>query len=182
MCTGAHLALAMARQLEAAGAETGFLGIVNTWGLNTVSRRYYLHRAINVGHYYARRLRAIVRPAELPEDSPRSGLAQDGTAGAAGAADPWIGEVGWTRGGEPAEKIRAKVTVFRIRKQPYWRIRDAGLGWGAAAEEVSVVMLPGDDHNAMLREPRVRELAGRVQECLDERPEFKLTPAMQASA
>src|SRR5262249_10386866 len=61
---------------------------------------------------------------------------------------------------------RGRVTVFRIQKQPYTRIRDAQLGWGKRATGgVEVHTIPGE-HHTILREPHVLVLAQKLGDCI----------------
>ncbi len=61
MCSGAHIAFEMARQLHRQEQPVAFLGLVNTWAMYTVSRVYYLARAMNRARYYLGRLRDLTR-------------------------------------------------------------------------------------------------------------------------
>ena len=65
MCVGSQLVLEMARQLDAAGEKTPFAGIINTWALYTVSRRYRIQQVLNTINWYVGRLRHLsrLRPA-----------------------------------------------------------------------------------------------------------------------
>lgn len=183
MCTGAHLAVEMARQLEASNEKVAFLGIVNTWGFYTVTRLYALQRLISRYYYMKARL------GELRRLAPREQLAtlrqvatgrrakavrtvgkalglEAAAPGSTRQRDDWIED---GRAGNEVEcaKFGGVVTVFRIRKQPFWRVRDPGLGWSREAESVRVVWLSGDDHHAILREPHVKDLARVLQDSLN---------------
>lgn len=201
MCTGAHLAFEMGRQLEQAGQQVDFLAIINTWALFTVSRLYHLARILDRADYYRGRIMDLLarprreqvtmlkrlidrRLGRVPENEPVAApgyafsgtdTGDDGTTRAAAASgiraaadlyDPWIEDVGWTGKRGNVEKFAGAVTVFRIRKQQFWRIRDKGLGWGMFAGRVEVQQVSGSTHNGILREPGVREVAHRVDEHL----------------
>ena len=86
----------------------------------------------------------------------------------------WIEEFGWAHRAPDLSKYRGVVTVFRLATQPYWRIRDPGLGWEKQAETVRIERLPGDDRHAILRNPQVGVLAQRVQDCLREAGSIEL--------
>jgi thioesterase domain-containing protein len=63
--------------------------------------------------------------------------------------------------------VAAPIAVFRVRKQPYWRVDDARLGWGdRSSAGVEVHLVPGD-HTSMLRPPQVGQLAAALTACLD---------------
>ena len=56
-------------------------------------------------------------------------------------------------------KVMSPITVFRVKTQPYWRIRDEYLGWRSRTTAgVEVHWVPGD-HVTFLREPHVESLA-----------------------
>jgi thioesterase domain-containing protein len=170
MCSGAHLALDIARQLTRAGRCVGFLGVINTWALYTVSKGVYLRRGLDLMHWYGRRLGQMLPHQRRP--APQSAKSTDDaaalpadSASAAGLRSPWIAEVGWVHKNPREPKYPGRVTVLRLAKNPqqYWRIRDDTLGWAALADEAVVCTLPGDDHDAITREPQVLHLAAAVE-------------------
>jgi len=185
MCTGAQIACEMARQLSTAGEKLSFVGIINTWGFYTVSRRYYFTRLLNRLGWYTGRVRLLFR--KRPNDAiaflrqvirrrAESAKATITPLFAMGAAsmvaettevsNEWIESVGWTWKEKAAPKYDGEITVFRIRRQPYWRVRDPALGWGKQAESISIRNLPGSDHNAILRESQIKPLVESLQDCL----------------
>ncbi len=189
MCTGSHLAHRIAVQLEAEGQAVPFVGIVNTWALNTISKFYYVQRVINRLRYYRGRLRELARqkPSEqlavlsqvaarrfsraAQAVAPVSGFGDGATTtpspvSDASQRDEWIEDVGWATGDNDAPKFGGTVTVFRLRRQSWWRIRDRGLGWGLHADHVDIIDCPGDSHLTILRNPNVGSLAERLQASL----------------
>ena len=74
--------------------------------------------------------------------------------------------MGWVANDPQKIKFVGKAVVFRIRKQQWWRIRDAGLGWRNQIQSIQIEHLPGNDHDAILRSPNVEFLATRVQDYL----------------
>ncbi|MFK8013845.1 MAG: condensation domain-containing protein [Gammaproteobacteria bacterium] len=173
MCGGAHLALAMARQLEHDAQSVRFFGIVNTWSLYSVSWVYYLHRARNVARYYASRVRekllgsaSAPAPVETPPSVPEAGPANEDV----GLGSPWIRDVGFAHRLPRFEPLSATVQVFRLQRQQYWRIRDNTLGWGRFFSDTKIVPLSGNDHDRLLREPHVEQIAGKIDALLDGQP------------
>jgi hypothetical protein len=175
MCAGSHITADMARLLEADGEQVEFFGVVNTWSLYTVSRLYYVYRGLNVLRWYATRLREVLaarrRPAPPPPappaersqaESPPAPAALPDPDAAVGLENPWIRDVGFAHRNPGRPRIDAPVTVFRIRSQPFWRKRNAALGWDVQSKITRPVRLHGNDHQAIMREPRVRELAGAL--------------------
>ena len=60
------------------------------------------------------------------------------------------------------------ITVFKVRKQFWFRKRNRTLGWGDRTRGgVTVKRIPGD-HETLLRQPNVRELAAIIAEELRE--------------
>lgn len=93
-------------------------------------------------------------------------------------------ELDWPERYRDVAKYSGRVTVFRIHKQPYFRIRDRELGWGQHAETVDVVYLDTreqadadrrhwmEPHLELLREPRVKDTAAAVSGCLRRIPDL----------
>ena len=185
MCTGAQLACEMARQLSTAGEKLSFVGIVNTWGFYTVSKRYYFTKLLNRLGWYTGRVRLLCqkRPGDAivymrqvlrkRTESAKATIRPVFATGSAAAAieatevsNDWIESVGWSWKEQAAPKYDGAITVFRIRRQPYWRVRDPTLGWGKQAEKISIRHLPGSDHNAILRETQIKPFVENLQDCL----------------
>jgi thioesterase domain-containing protein len=193
MCTGSQIVLEMARQLDKDGERPVFAGIINTWAHFTVSRLYYLQRLLHIGRWYAGRLRELwqLKPREQYAELQRvlkrrsSALtlrlardsAMEGTPTNMDPAnkaveqqdnsDPWIAEFGWAHNDPQVEKYAGTLTVFRIRRQQYWRTGEADLGWGKHAQHVHVERLPGKTHEAVLREPHVQIIGKRIAERIE---------------
>jgi thioesterase domain-containing protein/acyl carrier protein len=183
MCSGAHISLAMARLLRDGGREVGLVGIVNTWAFFTRSRLYHLELKRRKVGYYASRVwammkkrpgsqfgewreikqRRLERQAERRVEPPRS----DAPRVRSETGNPWIDEVGWESDAANIAAYDGHVTVYRIRKRQVGRVRDRALGWGRHAAGTTVEVLSGDDHHAILREPRVQELAERIEHGLE---------------
>ncbi|MFK7888460.1 MAG: condensation domain-containing protein [Gammaproteobacteria bacterium] len=170
MCGGAHLALAMSRQLQAQGETVAFFGVVNTWSLYSVSWVYYVHRARRVLAYYRRRLRALFGGAAAPaatEPSPTQPTAIGPANEDVGLGSPWIRDVGFAHKNPGIDKLPLHAHVLRIERQQYWRIRDEALGWSQFFDSASVHRLPGRFHDNLMREPYVEDLADALQPLLD---------------
>jgi hypothetical protein len=118
-----------------------------------------------------RRLKAF-RLGRAPASLGATGVTGGSTPVASGGAadrgeetpsgDPWIDGVGWVGSPGDIDKFSGSLIVYRIRKQQFWRIRDAGLGWGRFADQIRVESLPGKVHDHILREPGVRLVAERL--------------------
>ncbi len=80
--------------------------------------------------------------------------------------DEWLGAMGRPAARAAFVPIRSPITVLRIDKQPYWRVRDRSLGWRLQTTSVSVVDLPIAEHLDILREPHVRLVARQLDTLL----------------
>ena len=184
MCSGAFVGFEMAKRLEAAGETVAFLGIVDTWANNTRSKLIYVRRITTKLSYYQRRLRALFRLqsreqfATLQSTADRriTRLKQNvmkmfgrnkQAVLAVSPSKQQLQDVGEVTKPLPVSKYGGRITVFRIPKQPFWRIRDFQLGWANYAETVRVVQWPGSHHHKILLEPQVKYLGQELQACLD---------------
>jgi thioesterase domain-containing protein len=161
-CRGAHIAYEMARQLRAAGQRVALLGIVDTWVMeNTLTWFWRLS--------YSAKRRASQRWRRLKQaiDSLRSSTMMDVRAAASNATTSSLRsplhEVYFPGPGFAPRTYDGRVSVFRVRKQPFSRIRDRALDWGRLAKGgVDLHIVPGS-HFTVLQEPNVRVLAAALQ-------------------
>jgi thioesterase domain-containing protein len=166
MCGGAIAAYEVARLLESQGETVGLVAVFDTW----------VHEGTEVPflvsiHWYSMRARQILR---LPPEERWVQLWQlfrrrydrlthpqrrrDG-ASTTSSISAVLKSNGALYGGT--------VTVFRRRRQPYFRIRDRQLGWGMRTTgKVEVLEIATPIHEVVLREPFVKELAQRLDEKL----------------
>jgi thioesterase domain-containing protein len=190
MCGGGQISLEMARHLRRDGERIAFLGILDTWAFYTVSKLVRLHRLRCRVWWYRVRLSQMFAngPAsgirELVEYvvGPKHRVAMETLSErtTSNAVDPldnsrlepsavvdntleWLDEFGSADREPPVPPVDCKVTVFRRQRQPYWRIRDRGLGWGKHAAALEVVELKCEEHFSILREPHVREMADMLE-------------------
>ena len=204
MCDGALLAVEAARLLRAEGAQVDFVGILNTFTLNTLSWRSHLVSASVRMRYYWGRLK-VMRELSWSERKQRfanalgrgpkpveqTGEAQASTEAqaCAGPAVTWdVVAKEWSRLDRPSlppwmERYPGEVTVFRIRRQSFARIRDEYLGWRSGAEKARLVYLDTragsrwdsrpwpEPQLDILREPDVRVTAASVDAVLREADE-----------
>jgi thioesterase domain-containing protein len=179
-CEGTHIAFEMARQLSAAGREVGLLAMFDAWPLeNTTSR--FRHMLVRVYGRWKRRWQVGFLSSVLPflrrqlyrtSSSARrpATLSPDADDAAMNSSE----RVAWNRWRErmwPGKDFvppvfNGRITVFRIRRQPFWRVRDDSLGWRArAASGVEIHEIPGE-HHTILSEPHVEVLARKLTECI----------------
>jgi acyl transferase domain-containing protein/thioesterase domain-containing protein/acyl carrier protein len=172
MCRGAHIAYEMARRLEAEGQKVALLGILDTWVLeNTYSYYWYLE-------HYARRASLFLRMSRREQLEFIKKKARDFRAA-----------LGVTAGEGPTSRPRkidplhetyfpgaefvpptygGRISIFRVRRQPRNRIRDAQLGWGKhTIGGINVHFVPGK-HGTVLEESNVSGLAAVLKPALME--------------
>ena len=158
MCLGAHIAFEMARQLDAQGQKVSLLAIFDTWNLDHPSRLRAFLRFSRI-----EQLRALQRKVRIAAKRIKRflcfGRSQPSRSGGS-AANYWPGRDLFPR------IYRGNVTVFRVSKQQYYRIRDEQLGWGRRTlGGVAVHFIPGD-HFTIFREPHVQALAQNLSDCI----------------
>ncbi|MFK8031429.1 MAG: condensation domain-containing protein [Gammaproteobacteria bacterium] len=195
MCSGAHIAFHMTRKLEAEGERVSFSGVINTWSMYSISKRFYLHRLSSIRKYYWKRLSDLAseklgRPqhALLPAvaDNVMSGVANANQApavqfmpadSAVGLDNPWIKQVGFADRKPADYHVDATISVFRLAKQPYWRINDSTLGWSRLSSKANVVKIECDNHFSILREPYVKQMAAALEgqlEAVETKPKSRI--------
>jgi thioesterase domain-containing protein len=179
-CEGTHIAFEMARQLSAAGREIGLLAMFDAWPLeNTASRaRHMLTRVY--GRWKRRWQRGRLSNAlpflrrQLFRTNGSARRQATESPDADGAPLNEAERARWNRWRErmwPGKDFvppvfDGRITVFRIRRQPFWRVRDDSLGWRArAAQGVEIHEVPGE-HHTILSEPHVEVLARKLTECI----------------
>jgi amino acid adenylation domain-containing protein len=185
MCEGAHISFEMARILHAEGERIGLLGILDAWPIEN-TRSYFFtqvdayrtqikkridklkkldgkERVAFVGHQARESLsRLVVRAAAVMGKPAPQGSA---AAGARRTEEDFRRRY-WPGPDFVPPQVACPIFLFRIRDQPYWRIRDEACGWGSRTSEgVEIHMIAGD-HDIILREPHVRVLAEKLNACL----------------
>jgi len=176
MCGGARIAFEMARKLEAQGEQIGLLAVLDTWVMENTqipvfwrmddrknrlrsALRMSVHEQFNyVGKTLLNGIRALRRKLHL-------GTRAEGTC----PSLPNLWRQSYWPGPEFVPKLfGGKVTVLRLPKQPWYRIRDFQLGWGSRAlGGVEVHVIDVDEHEDLLREPHVATLACELNKCLE---------------
>jgi thioesterase domain-containing protein len=159
MCEGAHIAVEMARQLDAEGQKVSLLAIFDTWNVDHFSRlRAFLRFS------RTEQLRALERKFRIAAKRInlfwRGGGSQPLRPRNPGSANYWPGR-DW------APRIYSgHVTVFRVAEQKYYRVRDEQLGWSQRVlGGVGVHLIPGD-HFTIFQEPHVQALAKNLSDCI----------------
>lgn len=170
MCEGAHIAFEMALQLQRQDEPVEFLGILDAWPVE--NSKSYIGWYI---YYYSRLWRQKLQsgPREVLQSAVR-GLGWI-LRKAARLLDrrrrrgPNMYEQRvWPGKDFRPPRFAGRITVFRVRKQPYWRPRDYDLGWRLRAEGgVEIHIVPGG-HADVLRDPNVTETAAKLTAALEQ--------------
>jgi amino acid adenylation domain-containing protein len=183
-CEGAHIAFEMARQLDLQGQPIGLLGILDAWPLeNTTNwfrhrleywrKRWWLRirsgRLSNAHRFLYRQLRRL--SGRWSGKMLNVILSRGGSEAMTAQAPVDAGQLRWKQRMWPGKDFVApvfhgRITVFRVRRQPFVRVSDPELGWKVRTDRgVEVHELPGT-HTTLLREPHVAVLAEKLADCI----------------
>jgi thioesterase domain-containing protein/acyl carrier protein len=162
MCSGVHIAEQMVLELEAQGHEVGFFGIVDTFVLQhsqirwlarleslrlTRQRISKLPFSARFSHYK----QAIERRLGLREKEP---------------INPWTKAM-WPGKEFQPKQFRAPVILFRRPKQPYFNVKDRGMGWSSRSlSGVTVCTVNVTAREEMLREQAVQVMAEKLKDAV----------------
>jgi aspartate racemase len=169
MCTGALIAFDMAIQLEAQGQQVALLAIFDTWDRLTLNRLW-------VVNYYLRHLRVLRRQSQqvlIKAFLKKIGAALQNivrkSVPSSSGEEPLVQHNPWKTGYKPNVEFvptifSGHLTVYRIHRRPYFRIRDEALGWCKRVRgEVDVEYVPGE-HSTILRDPNVQVVARNLRQ------------------
>ena len=169
MCGGARIAFDMARQLEAEGQKVNPLAIFDTWASENTQNRMLWKI-----DYYRNRVRDICKLSLSEQLNTYRNILRRRVGKLAGARVPWRGS---DPGPQPSLWAAAywpgpdfvpatypgRITLFKLSRQPFYRVRDPLLGWGSRAlggVDVHVVQVrSAGRHIELFREPLVGHLA-----------------------
>jgi amino acid adenylation domain-containing protein len=167
MCEGAQIGFEMVRLLEASGSGVGLFAILDTWPEEN-TRDPVLDRVRRVQEEVQSMLQ--LPPTEGVKRA--AGKLQSLFRRVTGATKPDpVEKARWQDRAFPGEgfvatKVRSKLTVFRTREQPYWRIRDTELGWGARTTGGIDVHYIDGRHPLFIREPHAGSLGAALEKVL----------------
>jgi thioesterase domain-containing protein/acyl carrier protein len=184
MCSGAHISAEIVRQMEKQSLEVSFFGVINTWSLYSISALYHCEKFVDfyrMLRYYTRRLSSIkwsevknrflpaLRNKIIPNNPeertvPATDIEHSAPVRQYDITVSPIKEEKWaSERPQNMAKIKHPVTLFRIKSKPYWRIRSYAQGWEHLAEEIKVIPLKEQVHEAILREPHVGHFAKQLR-------------------
>ncbi|MDB6059093.1 MAG: Amino acid adenylation, partial [Verrucomicrobiales bacterium] len=181
-CYGGIIAVEMAHQLRAAGQEVAFLGLIETPAPPPEKdvARFYLRRIdcllkMNPIHWF-RYLRAKVRyysgVKEANEQRFRRVEKVDPKDGSVEEHNKHLERLEHVYGVNDralkfyrSKRYAGKVTLFNAEQQDPALIRDPMYGWRGLASDVEMYVI-GGDHDTILADPQVRQLARKMTECI----------------
>jgi amino acid adenylation domain-containing protein len=173
-CEGAQVAFEMARQLEDAGQQVALLAVFDAWPVENT--RSYFRWHVFTFLKALRRLRALswreksrLAMDQLGRLGRRLGRLgrKKGPTLPSGDADTFKQRY-WPGKDFVPQVIDARIKLFRVRKQPFWRIRDPKLGWSCWTRGGVDAQMVAGDHMTLLREPFVKGLAEKLMACIHE--------------
>jgi thioesterase domain-containing protein len=167
MCEGARIAFDMVRKLEIDGDQVALLAIFDTWVIeNTQNRTFW-----RIYYYYDRIHRWLSQPWQTKTKMTRDAVRNRarrwlGSKLAAGQGE-WI-KAYWPGDDFVPSQVQARITVFKVSRQPFYYHRDATLGWGSKTiTGVDTHVIHNGKHLLLLREPHVRNLAIALSRTLE---------------
>ncbi|MDB6100268.1 MAG: Non-ribosomal peptide synthetase component [Gammaproteobacteria bacterium] len=164
MCEGTRIAFEMARILESQGQEVGLLATFDTWAVENSQIRalWYLHS-------YGRSLGQLWKVPLLGKAKAVVGLLRKKVRREEPADTfnraAWHAYY-WPRRHFVPKISNTQITAFKLRRQPFYYVRDPLMGWGTRTTKGVVIHLIEGKHLQMLREPSVRSLGDALSKCL----------------
>jgi thioesterase domain-containing protein len=161
MCGGVVLAQKMILQLESEGEEVALFAILDTWVMENT-----LIKPLWALDYYVQRFRQWRRwPHQEKVATLRRTLARK-----IAPRNQFVGN-GWKRAFWPGENFQpprflAPVLLFKRPRQPYVRLRDPEMGWGARSLSGVEICEIDCGHFEMLREPHVGVVSKKLSDQL----------------
>jgi amino acid adenylation domain-containing protein len=164
-CQGAYIAFEMVQQLECSGEEATFLGILDAWTEENTRHKwaFHVHLALwRIRHLDIRELKEAlgrVRSKIFRREASNPQMAQE--------AVPRPKKKTLMERYFPGEDFvppvcSCPITVFKVRKQAWYRKKDQTHGWNDRTRSgVTVRTVPGE-HHTFTRQPHVRELAAMI--------------------
>jgi amino acid adenylation domain-containing protein len=164
MCEGARIAFDMARVLEFQGQTLALVAIFDTWAVENSQIRWLWYF-----HAYAQRFRRLWRLSPSGKWGAVKQAFRNKTQRTreTGAFDlkAWHAYY-WPHEDFVPKRINAMITEFKIKRQPYYYIRDPHMGWASRTNRGVEIHNIRAKHLQMLREPWVQNLGRALGESL----------------
>ncbi len=165
-CEGARIAFEMTRILESQRQKVSLLAVIDTWVLENTQ-----NPTLWKIYYYSDRLRRWWRQPAKAKATMAQSLVRKRTKrlldpAAVPLKSEWV-DAYWPGDAFVPAKVRARVTVYKVPKQPFYYHDDPLLGWGARTiSGVDTQVIPDGRHLLLLREPHVQNLAAAMGKTL----------------
>ncbi len=174
MCGGCQITERMITKLESQGEEVALFVVFDTWIIQFV-RRMWRWKML---HY--RQVVRSLRSAGFDEGVSRVKKAIENRVhamrGSHAKSEPWQ-QAYWPQDFSPPH-FRAKVLLFKRKKQPSYYINDPMMGWGTRTDGVVDVCAIATEKHRILREPIVQAIASTLSTYL--RPSSRTSPLVPA--
>jgi amino acid adenylation domain-containing protein len=176
MCEGARIAFDMARKLESSGDRVALLAIFDTWVVENTQNRalWYLY-------YYSQRIktnRSLAAGERWAEIRKALRTLRGRLFNRRGVAENLWRAAYWPGKNFVPPKFGGTITVFKLRKQPYYYVRDPLMGWGIRTRAGVETREISGKHTLILREPDVQSLAKELRAVIDRLAEKETRMAM----
>jgi amino acid adenylation domain-containing protein len=169
-CQGAYISFEMVRQLERVGEQVAFFGVLDTWPEENTRRRFLYYTDVMMNQLARVNLRILFRlfgeaAAKLSRKPADNSVSTDKAPTRSSGKS--MKELYWPGRDFVPPVCSAPITVFRLDKQFWYRVKDEKLGWGnRSTSAVMARRIPGE-HMTFMRTPHVRELAILLGESLN---------------
>ena len=169
LCQGAYIAFEITRRLEAEGERVNMLGMLDSWVEENTR-----HKTLFFMDRYRKAATRWLRKKLKKTDQEAVDQAVDPMVQAP-SADPSaevlteeeLYRTYWPERDFKPEKVAARIVVFRLPKQPFYRIHDKAMGWGTRTTGPIATEDIAGDHGSILRDPNVEVLASKVAKHLE---------------
>jgi len=171
LCRGAHIAYEMACRLEHEGHEIPFLGIIDTWVMEN-TYNYFWRLKYNASRMILRTLSGIRKELGIINKKAQDDVSNiDDKISTLVPPDYYKRKQGTFQLYFPGPDFvptffEGRIAVFRTERQPPDRIRDTHLGWRRLAKDGVDLHFISGDHDTVLKEPNVQDLAAALKKCL----------------
>jgi len=164
MCNGALIAEQMVLQLEAMGHDVGTLCIIDTF----VMENSYIRWLVRLESFRAGR-RCVAQLPFLAQVSHYKDVVKrrlkEFFSHDTEPVNPWTKAI-WPGKEFQIRHFHAPVLLFRRPKQPYFNVKDRGMGWNLRSLSGVTARMVNATHWEMLREPAVGVIGAELKKAL----------------
>lgn len=165
MCYGVHIAEQMVLELESQGDEIGFFGIIDTFVMEHSHIRWLEQLDSFLCHWQNVARLPLSAQATHYIQAIKKSLRQM-LSRKAEPPNPWA-KVLWPGKEFQPRQFNAPILLFRKPKQPYYKVRDREMGWGARSlSGVKICIVNDSAHEEMLHESAIKVIAAELKSAL----------------